>query len=197
MRALKLGLTCMLMLVLNVGMAKSGEITLDFDTPATGSEIVSTPLVTPFGIISAVDVELNSPSDPEFIAAGASGNVIDHLGGVSSLLFDFDVDSIQLIYGGNGGNITIQTRNAFGDILDSFFQADTDSGQPAGPITLNGPAIRKLEWFESSGSFAVLDNIQITTGDSGVPEPSTIVLLLTGGVGLIGYSWRRKKQLAA
>ncbi|MDA0835769.1 MAG: PEP-CTERM sorting domain-containing protein [Planctomycetota bacterium] len=29
-----------------------------------------------------------------------------------------------------------------------------------------------------------------------VPEPSTIALLLTGGVGLIGYGWRRKKNLA-
>ncbi|MDA0835003.1 MAG: PEP-CTERM sorting domain-containing protein [Planctomycetota bacterium] len=30
-----------------------------------------------------------------------------------------------------------------------------------------------------------------------VPEPSTIALFLTGAVGLVGYGWRRKKQLAA
>ncbi|MDA0835528.1 MAG: PEP-CTERM sorting domain-containing protein [Planctomycetota bacterium] len=39
-----------------------------------------------------------------------------------------------------------------------------------------------------------IDNIALT---SAVPEPSTIALLLTGGVGLVGYGWRRKKKLAA
>jgi len=30
-----------------------------------------------------------------------------------------------------------------------------------------------------------------------VPEPSSIVLLITGAIGLIGYGWRRKRKQAA
>jgi len=35
------------------------------------------------------------------------------------------------------------------------------------------------------------------TGSTAVPEPSTFVLLTIGGIALIGYGWRRKRQQAA
>jgi len=181
-----------LLLLLVAVPTSAAVITLDFDTPATGSGIIGSPLLTPLGSISAVDAELVTfTTDPEFNAAGAAGNKIDHLGSpsVAKLLFDFDVQSISLIYGGNLGDITIRVRDISNAILDSFFQADTGAGQPAGPITLTGGGIRALEWFETSGSFAGLDNIQIT---SSVAEPSAIALL---GLALCALGFARRRTL--
>jgi hypothetical protein len=179
--------------------ASAATITLDFDTPTTGSLIIGTPLVTSLGTITATNAELFPLSDPELTAAGATGNTIDHLGSiinpVGTLLFDFNVDAITLIYGGNLGDITIQVRDASNLVLDSFFQADTGSGQPAGPITLSGSGIRSLEWFESGGSYAALDNIAITANEiaAPVPEPASLTLLGLGLAGIAGRRWRQRK----
>ena len=168
--------------------ASAAPILLDFDSAATGSNIIAAPLVTPFGTITASDAELVTfTSDPEFNAAGASGNKIDHVGSVAALLFDFDVSAITLIYGGNFGDITIRVRDGSSAIVDSFFQADTSDGQPAGPITLTGTGIRRLEWFESDGSFAGLDNLEIEAAV--VPEPASILLAISG---LGAFALRRR-----
>jgi hypothetical protein len=74
-------------------------------------------------------------------------------------------------------------------ILDSFFQADTDIGQPAGPITLSGFGIRSLEWFETDGLFAGLDNIEIA--QTTIPEPSSLTLL---GLGVLGLARRIQRK---
>ena len=38
--------------------------------------------------------------------------------------------------------------------------------------------------------------LDITTGPSAVPEPSTLLLLGIGFASLVGYGWRRRKQTA-
>jgi hypothetical protein len=182
--------------MLAASSASAASITLDFDTPATGSNIIGSPLLTSLGTITAVDAELVTfASDPEFNAAGASGNKIDHLGSpsVAKLLFDFDVASIGLIYGGNTGDITIRVRDASSTILDSFFQASTSDG-PAGPIALSGIGIRSLEWFESDGNFAGLDNIEISDTPVEVPEPWSLTLLGLGAFGVVRrIGWGRRR----
>ena len=49
-------------------------ILLDADTPATGSNLDAAPLVTPYGAITFVG-EIRGRSDPDFILAGAVGDV--------------------------------------------------------------------------------------------------------------------------
>lgn len=167
---------------------------IDFDTPGTGSTLDSSPLLTPLGTVTGANIEIRDPGgDPEFIAAGASGNVADHLdmpGPIPSLSFSFDVDSISLIYGGNSGDITIIVRDIGGTALDTFFQASTVGSQPAGPITFTAAGIRSLEWLETSGSFAAIDNVEISNNAT-VPEPSTIGLLLAG---LAFFGIRRRRS---
>lgn len=127
--------------------ARAATIFLDFDTAATGANIITLPLVTSEGVITAVGAELVTfTTDPEFNAAGASGNKIDHLGALAALVFDFDVSAISFVYGGNSGDITVRVLNNANVVLDSFFQDSTGDGQPAGPITLSGLGIRRLEW---------------------------------------------------
>ena len=135
-------------------------------------------------------------SDIDFVAAGALGNVFDtdKYKPWAELSWDFQVGSATFIYGGNQGNITIEARDIGGTVLDSFYQADTYNGQPAGPITLwagVGNYISSLYWKEtgSSTDMAALDNISLTI----IPAPGAI-LLGSIGVGLVGWL-RRKKTL--
>jgi len=159
------------------------DIYLDADSPATGSRLGSEPLVTPFGTIEyhgSFSVDL--VNELEFLAAGASGQAFcARRGGPAELFFGFDVESVTFIYGGNTGYIAIEVRDSEGAALDSFYQASTGFGQPAGPITMYGPGIRSLRWWESpERNFCVLDNIGII-----IPEPATVLLLGLGGFALL------------
>lgn len=154
--------------------AHATTVFLDADTPATGSLLDTMPLVTIAGTITFGPGEIATFTDPDFTAAGASGNnfnIDDENGALLS--FDFDVAAISLIYGGNGGIFDIVARNGGGLVVDSFYQASTENGQPAGPITLRGPGIRSVFWHDDPGwNFLGIDNVSIQT-----PEPSILLFL--------------------
>jgi hypothetical protein len=142
-------------------------ILLDADTPATGSLLGTQPLVTPFGTITFDGEMRDRNGDPEFNDAGALGDVFDiHNTPIQTaeLSFGFSVQSLTFIYGGNFGSILVEARDGSGVVVDSFFQADTSGGQPAGPITLSGSNIRSLNWedTELGNNFAALDNIIVS-----------------------------------
>lgn len=131
-------------------------------------------------------------TDDDFIAAGAAGNCFDIDGSsTATMTFDFDVESITLIYGGNNGVMDISAFDAGAVLVDSFFQASTGNGQPAGPITLSGGGIRSLFWQDPGFGYSAIDNITITTAD--VPVPAALPLLAgaLGLLGLLGFMRRR------
>jgi hypothetical protein len=164
-------------------------IFLDADTAATGSLLGSQPLVTPYGDITFVGEIVIGVYDPEFETAGASGNTFDILGPddtppgdrTAELFFDFDVISLEFIYGGNDGDINIEARDELGNMVDSFSQGSTGFLQSAGPITLSGSGIRSLYWTDTvpEQDYAPLDNITLT-----IPGPATIFLLGFGSLAL-------------
>ncbi len=184
-------------------------LVLDADTVATGSTLDTTPLVTAYGTITFDGEIRDRDGDPDFNTAGASGDVFDIFtdNNPVTLSFDFDVLSARFIYGGNDGDILIEARDIGGTLVDSFYQASTLDGQPAGPITLSGSGIRTLSWQDSKKdmTFAPLDNILLTmpepdngNGDNGnghdpgwIPAPGAI-LLGSIGVGLVGWLRRRR-----
>lgn len=171
-----------LVLVLTSPGATASDIFLDADTPGTGSLLGTQPLVTAFGTISFVGEIRDRDSDPDFNAAGALGNVfdIDNETATAELSFDFDIVSATFIYGGNYGSILVQAKNAGGTVVDSFYQANTGDGYPAGPVKLSGRGIRSIYWEDPGNMFAALDNINIM-----VPEPATMLLLGLGVIPLI------------
>jgi len=106
---------------------------------------------------------------------------------------------------GTGSNTAgVGTGDAFGffKALDRIYLPFSySSGAPlSGTTTWTGTTIAALgmtpgthvwTWGGGADSFTV--NVQDT---SAVPEPSTLIMLLTGGMGLVAYRVRRKKRQA-
>lgn len=153
------------------------DIYLDADSPETGSMLQTTPLVTPFGTITCPLVEVRSSVDPDALAAGSAGDCFDIVNSpvsTAEMVFDFDVDSVTFVYGGNIGGIRLEARDMGGVPVDTFFQADTGNGQPAGPATVSGPGIRSLYWVDpSGGNYCYLDNLEICVAQATPVSPST------------------------
>lgn len=175
-----------LLLFMLSGVANAGVIYLDADSASSGLNLGTTPLITSYGTIS-FSGEITALVDPEFTAAGASGNNFDIVGGGATLSFDFDISSFEFIFGGNIGEFSIIAADIFNNTIDSFYQPSTNTGEFAGPLTLSGAGIRSIFWNDTQGNFAPIDNITITT--TSVPEPSSIILL---GLGLAGLGFSRK-----
>lgn len=139
---------------------------LDFETAATGADIVTTPLVAPEGTVTATAgggqlVVLNG--------AGGTGRILLHdqsiEGDYGQLAFDFEVSSITFNYDGfTAGEMLVEVLDANLNVLDTFFDPDTDFDFPGGPVTLSAPAIRYLRWGDTEPSkvSAGLDNVSVS-----------------------------------
>ncbi len=172
------------------GSAKT--FTLTGDTPQTGSTLGTSPLVTELGTITfdgdvdtVIDLDIKNlihPSTNTFKSKKAEWHTFS---------FNFDVTEVSFLYGGNLGSFIIEALDIDNNLLDSFYQADTTDGQPAGLTTLYGfdDVIRSLRFKDAGplGEVAELDSIMITS----IPEPGTIILLGLGGLALI--KTRRKR----
>jgi hypothetical protein len=169
--------------------AQAATLTIDGDTAATGLTLSTGNWLSPLGTVTFGAEFGNGCPDDELVTAGASGNCVDIDGSATATMtFDFDVESITFIYGGNSGGIDISAFDVGAVLVDSFFQASTGIGEPAGPVTLSGGGIRSLFWQDPGKSFAAIDNITITTAD--VPVPAALPLL-AGALGLLGFMRRR------
>ncbi len=174
-------------------------VTLDGDSPGTGSNLLTQNLVlAPYGTISFSGEFKSTFHDPDFASEGASGNTFNILypGDQSATLsFDFDVYSLNFIYGGNYGNIDVKAFDEYGNEVDSFYQASTDDGMDASAKTLDrgsSAGIRSLRWTDDNVFFtgyAALDNIKVTVVNT-IPTPSAIVL---AGIG-ISFVWGLRKR---
>jgi hypothetical protein len=178
--------------------ANAGVITLDFDSPATGSLLPGSPLVTPYGTITATASGgsglflLN-----DFPQTGMSGNSLLHLGTsdgsdeYGQLGFSFPVSSVSFLYGGwITGKFWAQILDAGFNPIASFSDLDTTGDLPGGPIVLSGSDIRYLRFGDLPGGqrAAVIDDVRI---DTPVPEPATMLML---GGGLLGLAARRRRR---
>jgi hypothetical protein len=139
---------------------------------------------------------LGPVADLDVLAAGGSGNSLQNHGTWATLSWDFDVDSVEFIYGGNAGGITVEILDSSNSVINSFYQADTYVGAPAGPITIADTGIRSIRWTDPDtyGFLVELDNILLTLPESTepvIPAPGA-ALLSSIGAGLVGWLRRRK-----
>ena len=193
-------------LSLTLATTSFARATLDLNADSLTTGLYDTPNLGPLTFSTALgpvtfegEITNSWDADPEFKDAGALVNIFDvpHVNPWAELSWsNFEVSSAEFIYGGNAGNITIEARDIGGNVLDSFYQADTYGGQPAGPITLYAGytgnvenSIRSLWWTDTSGTneMAALDNITLTI----IPAPGAI-LLGSIGVGFVGWLRRRR-----
>lgn len=202
-------------------LADADTIYLDADTVATGSELATgtrTLDVKPYGpwgptkhIYFPEGTITSTWNDPEFAAAGASGNVfnITQSSGQNQakMTFDFDVEEVRFIYGGGGGYFEIFGLDGNENPIPGItWKADTGNGDPAGPrsVLSTGPPIqpwlRGILWQDEFGNrSAYMDNVVITPvgwlgGPFPVPEPSSLVLLLLSGGALAAFGRRRRNR---
>ncbi|MEC9435660.1 MAG: hypothetical protein VYD87_22370 [Pseudomonadota bacterium] len=177
--------------------AQALTVLIDGDSLTTGSSFATGATWTsPLGDITFDGEFRNDVSDDDTVAAGASGASFDIFteNEPVGFAFSFDVDSITFLYGGNGGNITVEAFDVLGGLVDSFYQSSTANGQPAGPATLSGGGIRSLTWFDTGGGYAILDNIELTAGGSAaVPLPGAGLLMAGALAGLAGLSRARRR----
>lgn len=171
-------------------------VVLDFDSNATGADIINNPLVTADGTITA-----SATDGSIFLGNGAVvGLSGDHLrfdetteGGYGQLAFDYDVSSISFMFSGLiDGAFTAQVLDAAFNVVDSFFDSNTNDDRPGGPILLSGSNIRYFRFFDGpgGGALAGVDDLIVTAANN-VPEPSGLALLC---LGLIGFGLSRRKK---
>lgn len=186
-------MTALLVLVLSPAAVYAAPITLDFETVATGSTVRSTPLVTSAGTITLDDSSAIGPSS----AGTGNGVYHDDASGAdfATFSFDFDVESITFGYSGQGfGVFTGQVLDAAGDVIDSFFDADTSGCTFCGTVTLTGIGIRAFRFGDNpdGGALSAIDDLIIVPETVTVPAPGALALL---GLGLVGFRVARRRKV--
>jgi len=189
-----------LMVLIPICEAQSGTILLDAETPETGTNLDTAPLVTQYGTIT-YNGWIGTDITPYI-----SNLAFEHDTSYSpytpyaEFIFSFDVDSITFNFGGLGGGIWAHAYDINGTEVDSFQTASPQSylgpwDPSEQPVVLSGLGIRRFTFVDGrGGGFSAIDNVNITT--SVVPEPISSTLFIVGGatLGIRRFSKKRVEK---
>jgi uncharacterized repeat protein (TIGR03803 family) len=88
----------------------------------------------------------------------------------------------------NGNILSINTDGSgYRDLFDFNF---TDGALPVGSLTLSGSTLYGTT--AEGGTYG--EGTVFALNLASTPEPSTLVLLAAGALGLAGYAWRRRRR---
>lgn len=173
-------------------ISQAATVTLNFDEFDI-DEIIIVPgdTFSNLGIIFNGDLEIipgDLPGDPVLpssnpnAAAAASPS-----GGDITGFFIQEVDFISVFAGDAGFDVDTVSLLGF-DVFDNLVASDTFTGLAAQPLSISGPGIVRFE-INQIGRIGFDD---LTFNTTSVPEPSTILALLT--IGGITVATSKKKQ---
>lgn len=178
---------------------------IDFDDQAAGTIVGEFDYVS-LGIASVKETEglgkfaryLGTQSIPNFIGTGPDGDRGDNDSGWDgTILFEFT---------GLASRVGIGIANSIGasetlSVYDSSFVLLEAITAPAGTNTYAGfeRTVADIKYFEIFGDFFAIDDLQhnalFDSQDSvPVPEPSMLLMLASGLVGLAGFGRKKFKQ---
>lgn len=145
-----------------------------------------------FGANLSGTANMSQLFDPTLLALATLSDV-ETLGGVDALLGTPDADNLLLL--SLGSNLLVEATRS-GQILSSFDLSPFNIHTAIEGVTIdeNGTIYLVAEQ-EQDGSTADPHSRLIVLSSSQVPEPATLSLML-GGLGMVGFVSRRRKQLA-
>jgi len=174
---------------------------IDFDDQATGTLVGEFDYVS-LGVASVKETEglgtfarySGTQSFPNFIGTGSGGDRGDNGGGWDgTILFEFTDLSSMVGIGIANSKFGPETLS----IYDSSFVLLESITAPTGLNTYAGftRLATDIKYFEISGDFFAIDDLQhIASASVPVPEPSTLLLLGGGLVGLVGFGRKKFKK---
>ena len=204
---------CSMMLVF--GVAGSAEALLisgyqtfgtliDFDDQATGTEVLFDDYAS-FGVTSITETEglgtfarySGSQSAPNYIGTGLNGErgTDSAMGWDGTILIEFDQLASMVgigIANSRGGHETITAYNSAMNVIETY-NAYTDGSFLNGYVSISTNTYN-IRYFEITGDFFAIDDLQFDAGSAPVPEPSTILLMGAGLLGLVGYNRKRFRK---
>ena len=163
----------------------------------------TTPDIT-FDVNSPMNFFGTSVSVGTWLANGSAFNIVENTAGTLSSLMDNGIQGTLLNFTGfvtvaNGQNFTVTHDDGLTLIIGGL-NLGFNPG-PTAPIsstaTYTGPSGNfpfQLVYAECCGGPAVLQVDLPFSNTTAVPEPSTIMLLGTGIVGMLGFGFRRRES---
>lgn len=181
-------LLIMTLSMFSLAEAQAATILIDGNSPETGSNLETTPLITPYGTITFTGGEVYD---------GGGGFLHDQAWMTSPYAefnFDFDVDSISFLSSSMNGGVYTEALDINGQLVDSYHTLDFIIYHP---VTLSGSGIRSFSFVDGriTGGWADVSDIVLTTSSPVVPEPISSILFVTGGTLFAARTARKRKLI--
>ncbi len=217
MRQLILGLAALTLCSVEVGQARAGQVTVDFDnlqgmTYISGNPVPSYAVLTDqyanLGVLfqntAVVELGGTSVSPPNAIGGISPSGTLTYSSHYPQIQFSFFVgdtaattDFVSIRGDIVGDSRRSQTLSAFdlaGNLVGSSTVFDT-GGQT---YSIQAEGIHLVTWSgvdirDDEGGGVALDHLVFDQPVGTVPEPATITLLGIAIAGMAGYTWKRRK----